>query len=160
MSWKQACLLFMCHIFRFALTNICSYNNQHPGHSFSVERLFTGLDLKTTGRDSNWTGATLPSCARRVIRARSLLAPESWREYPVRTSLVSPLHTGVVSRHARATLKMILSTCTCRLVTFCQKLLLIPGMSKREILVHNRVVGNNITPLYKISEQIIMLIKY
>ena len=53
---------------------------------------------------------TLPSCARRVIRAHSLqtlhvLAPESLREYPARTSLVSPLHTGgVVSRHARATL--------------------------------------------------------
>ena len=33
-----------------------------------------------------------------------ILAPESWREYPARTSLVSPLHTRVVSRHARATL--------------------------------------------------------
>ena len=49
---------------------------------------------------------TLPSCARRVICARSLLAPESRREYPARTSLVSPLHTGVVSRHARATLRL------------------------------------------------------
>ena len=48
---------------------------------------------------------TLPSCARRVIRARSLLAPESRWEYPARTSLVSLLHTGVVSRHARGTFK-------------------------------------------------------
>ena len=50
---------------------------------------------------------TLPSCARRVIRARSLLAPESWREYPARTSLVSLLHTAVVLRHARATLTYV-----------------------------------------------------
>ena len=50
----------------------------------------------------------LPSCARRVIRARSLLAPESRWEYPARTSLVSPLHTAVVSPHARATLIQIL----------------------------------------------------
>ena len=42
-----------------------------------------------------------------MIRARSLLAPESWREYPARTSLVSPLHTGVVSRHTRAILNCI-----------------------------------------------------
>ena len=48
---------------------------------------------------------TLPSCARCVIRARSLLAPESWWEYPARTSLVSLLHMGVVSRHARGTLR-------------------------------------------------------
>ena len=54
---------------------------------------------------------TLPSCARRVIRAGSLLAPESWRQYPARTSLVSPLHTGVVSRHARATLKVAWHIC-------------------------------------------------
>ena len=60
------------------------------------------LLLKSTGgigagRETScmWT---LPSCARRVIRARSLLAPESWREYPVRTSLVSSLHTGVYGR--------------------------------------------------------------
>ena len=63
--------------------------------------------LKAIGPDRSLTGDymwTLPSCARRVIRARSLLAPESWREYPARTSLVSPLHTGVVSHHARSTL--------------------------------------------------------
>ena len=67
--------------------------------------------LKSIG----WIGAgcetscmwTLPSCGRHMIRARSLLAPESWREYPARNSLVSLLHMGVhlVSRHARATLK-------------------------------------------------------
>ena len=68
--------------------------------------------LKSTGRDRSWTGDyaamwTLPSCARRVIRARSLLTPDSRREYPARTSLVSPLQTGVVSRHVRATLKSL-----------------------------------------------------
>ena len=50
---------------------------------------------------------TLPSCAHGEIRAHSLLASESRREYPARTSLVSPLHTGVVSRHARATLNAL-----------------------------------------------------
>ena len=74
--------------------------------------LRTRRALKSTGRDRSWTGSRLrcmwmmPSCARRVIRARSLLAPGSWREYPAWTSLVSPLHTGVVSRHARATLML------------------------------------------------------
>ena len=58
------------------------------------------------GRETTLHG-TLPSCARRVIRAHSLLAPESWREYPARTSLVSPLHTGVVLRHARATSRVL-----------------------------------------------------
>ena len=66
------------------------------------------LLIKSTGRDRSWMGDccmwTLPYCTRHVLRARSLLAPESWREYPARTSLVSPLHTGVVdSRHTRAT---------------------------------------------------------
>ena len=37
-------------------------------------------------------------------RTFPILSPESWREYPARTSLVSPLRTSVVSRHARATL--------------------------------------------------------
>ena len=65
--------------------------------------------FKSTGRDRSWTG-DYAACGRCHLahaewhRARSLLAPESGREYPARTSLVSPLHTGVVSCHARATL--------------------------------------------------------
>ena len=54
---------------------------------------------------------TLPSCTRCMILAHSLLAPESWREYPTWTRLVSPLHTGVVSRHARATFSYMISIC-------------------------------------------------
>ena len=72
-----------------------SYQNWH----FKVDRAGYELDRRLC---CMWT---LPACARRVIHARSLLAPESWLEYPARTSLVSPLHTGVVSHHARSTLR-------------------------------------------------------
>ena len=78
----------------------------------SVSRRLANDDcksLKSTGWDRSRMGdyaacGRLPSCARRMIHARSLLAPESWREYPARTSLVSPLHMGIVSHHACATL--------------------------------------------------------
>ena len=68
--------------------------------------------LRSTGRDRSWTG-DYAACGRchlvraAMIPARSLLAPESWREYPAQTSLVSPPYTGVVSRHARATLSTL-----------------------------------------------------
>ena len=69
----------------------------------------SGIILKLIGRDRSWTGDNA-ACGRCHLAHAAWFAhipyllPESWREYPARTSLVSPLHTGVVSRHARATL--------------------------------------------------------
>ena len=81
---------------------------------------------------------TLPSCARRVIRARSVHADGI--EYPARTSLVSPLHTGVVSRHARPTLtEMLIIKCLfTHNYTSTMVLVLIAVLDKTKFIQQNR----------------------
>ena len=88
------------------------YYYSKPITSLDFSSLFNNTLVKSTGRDRSWTGdnAACGRChfahAAWSAHVPYILAPESWREYPARTSLVSPLHAGVVSRHARATLNL------------------------------------------------------
>ena len=68
------------------------------------------VSLKSTRRDRSWTGdyAMCGRChlayAAWFTHVPYLLQSNDLREYPVRTSLVSPLHMGIFSFHARGTL--------------------------------------------------------
>ena len=79
-----------------------SFSTNQIALSFPHSWTYNGLANSQAGRETScmWM---LPSCTRRVIRARSLLCSRVMTGVSRTNQLVSPLHTGVVSHHARAT---------------------------------------------------------